>query len=424
MDVRILMFAPHFAPSTYPEAIVNSKLVLAMLHRGHEVDVISRRFVGNIRYEYLSEWIAPWDALKTCVHPVEYDPLDANEFGLYRRFLRAAKVAYAGLRLGHPIVGCRVSMRELAIAMTLHAGKKYDVILSRAIPEAAHLPAMAMAKQTRLPWVANWNDATSGKDPAPYGRGAQAKSGFFADRFLAHVAAAAAWHTFPCDRLRRYICRYLGDRALERSSAIPHVAIDFPPHRRRAKSDVFTLCHAGSLHPPRDPEVLLKAMRNLRDSRGLGGKLRLRIIGIEGPRLREAAAALGMENTLEFAGRLGYFETLASLQDSDVQVIVEGATAEGIHLPSKFIDYVQVGRPILSLSPAEGTLRDILGSCGGGFAADCTSEASVTTALEDLHSRWLDETLQEACDSRRLYSLFAPDAVVDSYEKLFHQLGV
>jgi hypothetical protein len=35
---------------------------------------------------------------------------------------------------------------------------QYDVIMSRALPDYAHLPALMLARMSGLPWIANWND--------------------------------------------------------------------------------------------------------------------------------------------------------------------------------------------------------------------------------------------------------------------------
>ena len=49
---------------------------------------------------------------------------------------------------------------------------RYDVIMSRALPEYAHLPALILARESGIPWIANWNDPASLRLlPPPYGNG-------------------------------------------------------------------------------------------------------------------------------------------------------------------------------------------------------------------------------------------------------------
>ena len=61
--MRILMFAPAFAPYMGSESLVTSKLVLALRRAGCEVDVISRREIGAY---YAGDWEAPWTELRDC----------------------------------------------------------------------------------------------------------------------------------------------------------------------------------------------------------------------------------------------------------------------------------------------------------------------------------------------------------------------
>jgi len=72
---RILMFAPGFAPYSFSENIVNSKLALAFKEHGWDVDVISRVDEGPL---YDADWDEPWLPLKPLTHTVVYPPGNKN----------------------------------------------------------------------------------------------------------------------------------------------------------------------------------------------------------------------------------------------------------------------------------------------------------------------------------------------------------
>ena len=59
---RVLMFAPAFAPSYFSEGLVNSKLALAMLAAGWEVEVISQ--TSDHSMSYSAGWPPLWAPLK------------------------------------------------------------------------------------------------------------------------------------------------------------------------------------------------------------------------------------------------------------------------------------------------------------------------------------------------------------------------
>lgn len=205
---RILMFAPVFAPFANPEAIVNSKLALAFLDAGWKIDIIIRRLDVVSNYDYGSEWSEPWRPLKNAVHEPTYEI-----GGGIRRLIEALRDSF---HMRHPIIGCRWAAHALDLAIRLHKQNHYQIILSRSLPDFGHLPALAFFKKTGLPWVANWNDAFGAKNPPPAGKGVHANIGFFHERFLREVARNATWHTFPSDRMRLYICKYLGNGAAEK----------------------------------------------------------------------------------------------------------------------------------------------------------------------------------------------------------------
>jgi len=407
---RILMFAPAFAPFANPEAIVNSKLVLAFLEAGWDVDIITRNLAEESDYNYGSTWDTPWNSLQEHTHIILY-PRST-------RFNRFVDTSFSAIKSGYPMHGCRWAWHAFELACKLHAEKPFDIILSRALPDAGHLPAMIMAKRTKLPWIANWNDASGVKNPPPAGEGVNASLGFNNERFLGAVARTASWHTFPSDRMRSHICTYLKNGTKQRSSTIPHVLLDSYQSTYRGKNNDFTLCYAGNLYAGRDPSVFFQALANFVEKKSDAARLKVNILGLEDIDLNNLVKKHHLERNVNFVGPRSYRKTLDSCLESDVLVILEAPYVEGIYLPSKFVDYVQTGRPILAISPATGTLHDLLSSHGGGIAADCTSVGDIVLALEKLYAEWLRGTLDEVYGSRRLHDLFSPKTIIGLYKKI------
>jgi glycosyltransferase involved in cell wall biosynthesis len=416
MKYRIIMFTPIFAPFANPEAIVNNKVVLTFVNAGWEVDVISRHQPKTLGYDYGSAWDEPWLPLKRITHEAS---CEVN--GRVNRLVETIRDVF---HTGHPIVGCRWAAHALDLALKLHNKKPYHVILSRSLPDSGHLPALSLARKTKLPWIANWNDAFGDKNPPPAGKGVNANLGFFHERFLNEVARKANWLTFPSDRMKRHICKYLGDGASEKSSTVPHVVMK--PHGRRPKkkNEIFTICYAGNLYPGRNPDVFLRGVKDFLRGEGLRTEFKLLIIGLENLGLRELVESFGLESYAEFKGPLSYMDTLDCCDDSDVLLVIEAPYQEGIYLPSKFVDYVQRGRPILAVSPLNGTLRDIISVHGGGIAVDCKSSKEISNGLNELYLHWRKNTLDDFYGSGRLYHLFSPETIIDSYERIFRNIGV
>lgn len=408
------MFAPAFAPFANPEAIVNSKLALAFLEAGWEVDIISRNLAVESKYNYGSEWIEPWLPLKDMTYIISYD--------LGGKVYRFIDMARSSLRMGYFLEGGRWAAYALDKALQLHKKKKYQVILSRSGPDIAHLPAMALAKKKALPWIANWNDASGQKNLPPYGKGADANLGFSYERLLANVARNASWHTFPSDRLRNYICQYLGPWVKEKSSTIPHAAIKTIQNVERKRNIIFSICHAGHISTNRNPKTFLKGLADFAKREDLQDSFKLIIIGLDDVGVCELAVQYGLEANLQIIGPLSYSATLNNLAKSDVLLVIEATSKESIYLPAKFVDYVQTGRPILAVTPNVSTLNDILLKYGGGIGADCISSEAIARALSVLYRHWKDGTLEKQFGADRLHQLFAPETIIANYKEIFSKI--
>src|ERR1035438_6986912 len=113
------------------------------------------------------------------------------------------------------------------------AGKCYIVL---SFGGFCHIAALKYAGASGIPIVANWNDPFPGfAAPPPYGGGPNTPLPWCYRRLLARIGRAAAWHVFPCERLRGYMLRFLPEAAATRSSVIPHIASPVTGSRRRPR---------------------------------------------------------------------------------------------------------------------------------------------------------------------------------------------
>jgi hypothetical protein len=216
--------------------------------------------------------------------------------------------------------------------------------------------------------------------------------------------------------------RYLGEAAAGCTAVIPHAALE-QPAAAAPSGACFSLCHAGRLTPERDPGPLLHGMRLFLERSAAPGDSCLRFVGLEDVGLARRVRECGLDATTELCGPRGYLETWAAIAASSVAVLVEAPCAEGIFLPSKVVDCAQTGRPLLALSPREGTVADLLAAHGGGLAVDCRSVPAVAAGIGELFAAWKDGTLEERFGSRGLARFFSPGSVVSGYAEIIGALG-
>jgi glycosyltransferase involved in cell wall biosynthesis len=412
---RILMIAPLCYPPYNPEAFVNANLVLTFLHAGWQVEVLTMSIAKLFRWYPFDA--GTWENVAACVNQ-----FTEPKITLINQIAETARLFCSS---GYLAIGARWARPASETAVKIITEKKIDFLMSRALPPGAHLAALIASKHTGIPWIANWNDPMPWKKlpkPYPHAKGKSTPLGFWENRFYRDVAARATWHTFPCERLRQYISDYLPAGITDKSSVVPHVALNSLRRTDVERRRRFTLLHAGSLEPPRSADVFLQGVKLFRDRTEVKREISVVFVGDRPDDVRQAAAAHGVEDLVRIEASRPYTEMPEILKSADVLVIIEAMVEEGIFLPSKFVDYVCTGQPILAVSPPAGTLNDYLREHGGGIAADGRKAAEVADAIEVLYSRWSDGTLYDHFGSSKLFPLFSEDGVLNRYREIFEKM--
>jgi hypothetical protein len=369
---------------------------MAMKNQGWHVDVITQADFGRY-YPFDSD--DTWASVRESI---------INIYGVRDRGI-LSKLCFIDADRLRPLVW---SVKAAVKGIRLARSRKYDYIFSRVAPLYGHLPALLVSFFIKLPWIANWSDPMpSIKAPAPYGNGPGAKISFLMDKYCNTVIKRASWHTFPCKRLREYF-RLCFDGFEMKSSVVPHVALRKFSSTVVPMADSFTLFHMGHM-TGRDPGVFLGGIRRFLDRRKAVG-MRISFLGEPSENVRRCAEALNLTEFISYTDFLTYTEAQTMAARAAILVVIEASCEEGIFLPSKFIDFVQTGRPILAVSPREGTLNDIL-SLGGGIVADALSVQSVADAVDKFYAAWEAGELETKLGSWRLYDMFDEEKVIAAF---------
>jgi glycosyltransferase involved in cell wall biosynthesis len=406
---RVLMFAPFCYPPAGAEAIVTAKLLLAALDAGWDIDVISQKNAGQF-YPYSINGI--WKPITDVVKNID----TSKGFELFKRLQNAHL-----RKVLNRIQSLLWVEKAFSTARRLSIKKKYDFILSRVSPQYGHLPALLVSQKLKIPWIANWNDPMPPqKSPYPYGDGPFAYIPIVFKKYIQAVSRQATWHTFPSERMRNYICSYLPD-CKEKSSIIPHIALERLCYRSSQRQKGFTLCHIGDLGL-RKPDIFLEGVKRFFYKTRPEGHFFVKFASLKFDNLKELSRNLGIEHLVIMESAKTYEETQKIAENSTVLVVIEADLEEGIFFPSKFVDLVQTGRPILAVSPAVGTLNDIILQYGGGIAVDCKSPDDVAKAIQLLYFEWEKGTLDEKFSSKRLFDLFSEKRVIEKYIEIFKHI--
>ncbi len=413
---KVLMLAPAFAPFANPEAIVNSKLALALISHGWDVDIISLRIRGNATYEYISEWDDIWKPLQKNIIEIEYPTVSK----LLKPFVWLDTL----LKVGYPVSGARWINYATSQVIELNKTKKYDLLLSRFLPLQGHIAAMNIAKRTDIPWIANWNDPPLEWFPPPYSSNIPSFERIIKSFVYPGIGKNAEFHTFPSERLRKYILDRIKQIPSCKSLVIPHVMLNNYSPKRVKNSNIFVICHAGNLANERDPEYFFKAVGKLINQSNCRNKILIKIIGIESVNLMSKAKAHNVDSLVMFVGKKTYIETINEMVNCTIGLIVEASCSEGIFIPSKLTDYVQANLPVLAISPRDGTVADVLKEYGCGLSASCDSVDEIYVALKKMYSSWEAGSLENDFPVGKIKEHFSVDNVVSMYEEIWRSLSV
>jgi hypothetical protein len=211
---------------------------------------------------------------------------------------------------------------------------------------------------------------------------------------------------------------YLPGASLERSSVIPHIALDQlvaqPTERGDAK---LRLVHTGDVGPPRNPQVFLDGFSEFITKSGGSPAIEVTFMGRHPDGFVDRVADMKLERYVRVLEEQSYEESIRLVSRSDMTVVIEAPCEVGIFLPSKVVEYVQCGKPIFAVSPSVGTLNDMISQFGGGILAECTCQRSVADALMRLYASWKSGRLLKDYSPSKLLDQFCEQRVVRAFRQ-------
>jgi len=168
-------------------------------------------------------------------------------------------------------------------------------------------------------------------------------------------------------------------RLLPNGFEIPQMA---PP--AAAQGPHFTLAYAGSFESNQDPTCIYKAVSRLRNH-----DIKICFIGSFGTQWQKTAAAMGVQNRLEFTGALPHEEALRRMNQAHAFILLVPPTKGTSHaISGKTYEYLHLGKPIVVIStpgdPSDLVKRHSLHS---RFIHDYDPRA-IAEAVDGLYDLW------------------------------------
>ena len=373
---RILCISPLFAPMADSEAFCSAKMVAALVKAGADVRVLS---CSNVVRENPTRDASPaWQELE----PLRMDLPTPTERSLWTSICTG--VRYRTSMYSRWVA--RVSKQ----ARILHQQRPFDLVYSRSLPMCAHIAGFWCAKTLGLPWVANLNDPWEGQflPEVAFPNLSMLNSATYTF-WLRRTLESADLITYPCERLHAFHARVSG---IDHEAAIvPHVAQ--VSDAAAGNEHLFHLLHAGKLgaseNPPRPVRPLLIALKNFLDAKvDARPCTRLTLVGPADEGTNKLIVELGLQDIVSNTGRVSYEQSLRWIAAATVCVLVEAVVDEGIFFPSKLVDYLSAGKPVLAMVPEKGTTADLAEAHSSVTKVGQHDPAPIQTTITDLYEEF------------------------------------
>ena len=394
---HILVIAPASIPITGAEAICNVKLLRVLSENGYKIDLISKR----MKYTHYPETnLAELGLNLNSVNTIEVD----NKISL--------KVIWQHLCclfiFGTVFKGAHWAYCVLKVAKELCKKNQYDAIITKNSP--SELLGYYFKKKNGIKWIATWNDPYPTKRyPKPYGNGVNAKL-FILERPLLKKMEEADYHIFPNQRIRDYMSNYINIPA-EKTRIIPHVVI--PREHIDTPHENLKIVHLGNVLPPRDATPFLRALsefiKNKQDA-----KIEIAFIGQTPQSIKDYIKTTHLEKYVKVFPPVKYEESQEILETYDIQLIVEAPCEEGIFLPTKVSDSMQLGKPIFTISPSVGVLNDLYKKGHISYFSSVKDEKDILATLEQVYNDFTNGKLK----TFSLEKSYSPQTIFQQYDEI------
>ena len=285
-----------------------------------------------------------------------------------------------------------------AVLTGLRAQRRYGIerLVSSGPYWTNHVVGLALARATRLPWIAHFRDPWLDDLSA-------ASIGELSLHANARLERAVVTHARTVVCVTEQHARVLRSRYAHLPAAkfvtIPNgydedewrTVTAGTEGRDTPDSAKFVIRYAGWLYLDRNPEPLFLALRNLIDSGDVdGSRITIELIGWCEPahkeRLKAAAARLQLADSVTIEGPLMKAQTFQRITGADLLLLL--AEDWRLRVPAKAYEYLRAKRPILALAPPDGAIADLFQKTGGAWVVDHRDAAGIAAAVREAYLDW------------------------------------
>ena len=305
-----------------------------------------------------------------------------------------------------------------------------QVIYSTSPHATSHLIARRLARQSGIPWVADFRDPWYEEPPE---KGTPAIVHWAARRLESAVVQGASHIVSTTDALQRSLLDRYPTAAPGKFSTINngYDEADFAalPLTVHPPGSALVITHAGSINAEfRDPRPLWEAYRVAIDEGHIqAGAMLFRFIGAgefsKSPEITTYLSEYNMQTSVAFLPRTPYAEALTLQAEADLLLLLQASDdTEGL-VPAKLYEYLRCMSPVLALAPA-GASQKIIEEMGGGWAVDPANNHQLKNVLIEIYNLWKGGKLKEKTASLDSLQRYDRKVLTQKLAEIFDSLAM
>jgi Glycosyltransferase Family 4 len=393
----ILAVSYAYPPLKWPRAVQVHRLLNGLAELGHPITL------------FRAEPASAFGAVDTSMKNLDLHPgIEIVSINAFHRnpAIRIVNKLFPWLKQLPDEFNAWILPAYLTIAKRIRQGSGSQVLCTFSNPWSDHLIGARLQRKFGLPWVAHFSDPWAFN---PFFQRSPRLQRFH-EAMEKKVVDGAKRLVFVSEETRSLFIHHYADLARGKSLVVPHImAPELARLRaRKKKNRKLTFTYTGEFYGPRTPEYLFRALSALiAENPAVASGIQVRLVGNMQPEYQKLAGEPGLRDVVSLVNTVPYRESLDHIVEADVLLLIDAQSeGESVFLPSKLVEYLGSGNPILGLTPARGTSARMIQKANG-LVADPADVEGIKRCFSQL---W-NEHAAGALASARAYG----QEIVDEY---------
>ncbi len=362
--MRVFAVLYCYPPLLVPATMCYVKLVIGLKELGHDVEVLT-----IVPESFRPPGPHPFDPSMNSLIP---DGVRRHEVWSWEknRILNAIRDIGVLYRLGYRLWEPR--KKEWVFPALRYVNgldfSRFDAVLSCSQPHSNHMIGLHLKRRHGIPWIAYLSDPWS---DMPWHQHRFKAVAHYNRRIEREVIESADTVLFTSQETVELVMKKYPPALRDKVGVLPH---SFVPEwyglgRTAAKSGHarIKILHTGHFYGERTPLPVFAALERLNLETPLKDQLHLTCVGSMQESYRRYVTERGLESYITVLETVPYLDSLALMTESDYLLVLDAPLrkiAESVFLPSKLVDYLGSGKPVIGVTPKRGTTARVLQETG------------------------------------------------------------